>query len=112
MEARASPETVAAGFSRKGAEHATPVQALYSADDLSEQNIETEFLRLKEGSKVVRTQFGEERFAKLNAMADRMRAHFEADPGDVTDDSLAGRQLIYDMEEVLRDCFAANDNRG
>lgn len=76
------------------------------------RNIATEFFRLKEGLKVVRKQLGEERFAKLNAMADRMRAHFEADPGDVTDDSLAGRQLIYDMEEVLRDCFAANDNRG
>ena len=35
-------------------------------------------------------------------MADRMRAHFEGDPED-TDDSMAGRQLIYDMEDVLKE---------
>jgi hypothetical protein len=32
-----------------------------------------------------------------------MKAHFEADPEDKTDDSLAGRQLIYDMEDVLKE---------
>jgi hypothetical protein len=31
-----------------------------------------------------------------------MRAHFEADPEDTTDDSLAGRALIYEMEDLLR----------
>ena len=80
--------------------------------DFPGRNIDTEFFALKEGFKVVHNRLGEERFAKLNAMADRMRAHFEADPEDVTDDSMAGRQLIHDMEDVLRDCFAANDNRG
>ena len=67
------------------------------------RNIDTEFFRLKEGFKAVRKQLGEERCEKLIAMADRMRAHFEADPEDKTDDSMAGRQLIYDMEDVLKD---------
>jgi hypothetical protein len=31
-----------------------------------------------------------------------MRVHFEADPEDKTDDSLAGRQLIHEMEDLLR----------
>ena len=71
--------------------------------DFPGRNIDTEFFALKEGFKVVRRRLGEERFAKLNEMADRMRAHFEADPEDKTDDSMAGRQLIYDMEDVLKE---------
>lgn len=67
------------------------------------KNIDTEFFRLKEGFKTVRRQLGEERYEKLVAMADRMKAHFEADPEDKTDDSMAGRQLIYDMEDVLKE---------
>ena len=67
------------------------------------RNIETEFFRLKEGFRVVRRKLGEERYEKLIEMADRMRAHFEADPEDKTDDSLAGRQLICDMEDVLKE---------
>lgn len=68
-----------------------------------DRNIDTEFFALKEGLKAVRKKLGEERYEKLVAMADRMKAHFEADPEDKTDDSLAGRQLIYDMEDVLQE---------
>jgi hypothetical protein len=38
-------------------------------------------------------------------MADRMKSHFEADPEDKTEDSMAGRQLIYDMEDVLKEVW-------
>jgi len=35
-------------------------------------------------------------------MSDRMRAHFEADPENKTDDTLKGRAIIEQMEELLR----------
>lgn len=66
------------------------------------QSVETEFFRLNEGLKVVRTQLGEERYSALIALSDRMRALFEADPEDRTGDARAGRRLIYDMERILR----------
>src|SRR3546814_11715102 len=47
----------------------------------------------------------EERYEKLVAMADRMKAHFEADPEDKTDDREVGRRLLYALEEVLKDVW-------
>ena len=35
-------------------------------------------------------------------MSDWMRAHFEADPEDKTDDALKGREIIREMEDLLR----------
>ena len=35
-------------------------------------------------------------------MADRMRAHFEADPEDKTEDGAAGRKLLFEMQDILR----------
>lgn len=67
-----------------------------------ERSIDTEFFALKESFGVVRKKLGEERYATLMEMADRMRAHFEADPEDKTEDSLAGRALIHDMEDILK----------
>jgi len=34
-------------------------------------------------------------------MSDEMRAFFEADPEDKTDDSIKGRQILLDMEELI-----------
>lgn len=56
----------------------------------AEKNIETEFFKLKESLGTVCEKLGEGRYVKLIDMADRMRAPFEADPEDKTDDSLAG----------------------
>ena len=67
------------------------------------QSIETEFYRLKEGLRLVRKKLGEERYLKLDDMADRMRALFEADPEEKTGESKAGRQLIFEMEDVLNE---------
>jgi hypothetical protein len=67
-----------------------------------ERNIETEFFALNEGLKAVRKKLGEERYQALVALSDRMRAHFEADPENKTDDTLAGRRLINEMEDLLR----------
>jgi hypothetical protein len=64
-------------------------------------NIETTFSELNEGLRLIREKLGEERYLKLAEMSDRMRAHFKADPEDKTDDTLKGRAIIHEMEELL-----------
>lgn len=66
------------------------------------QTIDTEFFALTEGLKAVRKKIGEERYVQCVEMADQMRALFEADPEDVNGQSQAGRELIFDMEDVLK----------
>lgn len=70
-----------------------------------ERNIDTEFFALKGGFHVVRKQLGEERFERLMGLTDRMKAHFLADPEDKTGESEAGRKLIFEMEDVLREVW-------
>lgn len=67
-----------------------------------ERNVETTFFALNEGLKCIRKQLGEETYAALMALSDRMRAHFEADPEDKTDDTIKGRECIMEMDELLR----------
>jgi hypothetical protein len=67
-----------------------------------EQNIDTAFFSLNEGLLVVRKKLGEERYATLRAMSDKMRALFEADPDDKTGDTKAGRRLVLEMEDILK----------
>lgn len=67
-----------------------------------EENIDTNFFELNEGLKAIRLQLGEETYAKLVALSDKMRAHFEADPEDKTDDCIKGRDCIDEMIEMLR----------
>ena len=50
----------------------------------------------------MRKKIGEERYVQCMEMAGRMRALFEADPEDTNGQSQAGRELIFDMEDVLR----------
>jgi|HubBroStandDraft_5_1064220.scaffolds.fasta_scaffold411247_1 hypothetical protein len=64
-------------------------------------NIDTTFFSLNEGLLVVRKKLGEERYAALRAMSDKMRALFDADPEDKTGDAQAGRLLIQEMEGLL-----------
>lgn len=65
-------------------------------------NIDTEFLALNEGLLAVRKKFGEERYVTLRALSDKMRALFEADPEDKTGDTQAGREIIHEMEDILK----------
>ena len=65
------------------------------------QNLQTTFYELNEGLRLIRGKLGEERYLKLMEMSDRMRAHFEADPENRTDDTLKGRAIIEQMEELL-----------
>ena len=66
------------------------------------QNIDTVFNALTESLQLLREKFGENRYLKLIEMSGRMRAHFEADPEDKTDDSLKGREIIEEMEALLK----------
>ncbi|WP_446325721.1 hypothetical protein [Blastomonas sp. CACIA14H2] len=66
-----------------------------------EEDIDTNFQELNEGLKVVRRQIGDETYARLVEMSDRMRAHFEADPDDKTEDGIKGRELIDEMIDIL-----------
>jgi hypothetical protein len=65
-------------------------------------NLQTTFYELNESLRLIRERLGEERYLKLMEMSDRMRAHFEADPEDRTDDTLKGRAIIREMEDLLK----------
>ena len=67
-----------------------------------EMNIDTEFFALNEGLLAVRKKLGEERYAAMKELSDKMRALFEADPEDKTGDTQAGREIIHQMEDILR----------
>jgi hypothetical protein len=60
------------------------------------------FFGLNESLKRIRNKVGDERYQKLADMSRRMRAHFEADPEDKTDDAIKGRELIEDMRDLLK----------
>lgn len=70
---------------------------------LPRENIDTTFFSLNEGLLAIRKEVGEERYAALKAMSDKMRVLFEADPDDRTGDTRAGQMLIHEMEDILTD---------
>lgn len=65
------------------------------------QNIDSAFTGLNGGLLVVRKEIGEERYAALRTMSDRMRTLFDSDPDDTTGGAQAGRKLIGAMEDIL-----------
>ena len=67
-----------------------------------DRNVDTEFFALNEGLKTIRKKVGEENYQALVALSDKMRAHFEADPEDKTEDGIKGRDCIIEMEEILK----------
>jgi hypothetical protein len=66
------------------------------------RNIDTAFFSLNEGLLAVREELGEERYATLKAMSDKMRALFESDPEDNTGDARSGRVLVREMDDMLK----------
>ena len=70
----------------------------YFPDD----NINTVFLQLNEGLREIREKLGEGLYLKLREMSDRMRAHFEADAENRTDETLKGRAIIMEMRSLLK----------
>lgn len=67
------------------------------------RNVDTVFLQLNEGLKKIRKKIGEERYAALTALSDRMRAHFEADPEDSNGQAREGRKLVREMQAILQE---------
>jgi hypothetical protein len=67
-----------------------------------DQTLDTEFVALNDGLDVLRKKAGEEAYRALVALSGRMRAHFEADPEDKTEDGIKGRDCILEMEEILK----------
>jgi hypothetical protein len=65
------------------------------------RNIDNTFYELNEGLRLLQPKLGEDLYLKLRGMSDQMRAHFEADPEDQTDDSLKGRDIILQMMDLL-----------
>ncbi len=66
-------------------------------------SIDTEFFKLTESFALLRKKFGEDRYAKLMDLAARTKAHFAADPEDKTEDSMAGRRLLLEMEDIVNE---------
>jgi hypothetical protein len=66
------------------------------------RDLEAAFYELNEALKLMRNKLGEERFSKLAELSNRVRAHYEADPEKKTGDTLKGRELIIEMEELLK----------
>jgi hypothetical protein len=77
----------------------------FEDDYFTERNVETVFSALNQGLENLHKKLGDERYQALRALSDRMRAHFEADPEDKTEDSLAGRELILEMEDILKSTY-------
>lgn len=67
-----------------------------------DQTIDTEFLTLNEGLKLLQKRAGEERYQALVKLSGQARAYFEADPEDKTEDGIKGRDCFLEMEEILK----------
>jgi hypothetical protein len=65
-------------------------------------SLETSFYGLNESLRRLQPQLGEALYAKLTAMSDQMRAYFEADPEQTTGETRKGKDLVYDMEELIK----------
>ncbi|OYU69895.1 MAG: hypothetical protein CFE28_07725 [Alphaproteobacteria bacterium PA2] len=66
---------------------------------------ETAFSELNESLRRIQKKLGDENFAKLMEMSNRMRVHFEADPNNDNDETIKGRNIILDMEDILKSCM-------
>jgi hypothetical protein len=78
---------------------------------LPRENIDTTFFSLNEGLRAVRKALGEERYAALKDLSDRMRALFEADPDDTAGDTHNGRILINEMKDILKSAAKTPDGK-
>jgi hypothetical protein len=65
-------------------------------------NLDYVFQQLNEGLNHNRSTLGEERYHELMRMSDRIRGHFEADPENNTGETRKGRDIIYEMEDIVK----------
>jgi hypothetical protein len=66
------------------------------------RNLDYVFRQLNEGLNLNRQRLGEERYRQLLQMSDRMRALFEADPENKTGETRKGKDIIHEMEDILK----------
>ncbi len=66
------------------------------------QNLDYVFRQLAEGLSNVRRTLGEERYHQLMGMSGQIRALFEADPENKTGETRKGRDIIYEMEDIVK----------
>jgi len=67
------------------------------------RNLDYVCRQLTVGLTNIRSTIGEDRYNDLTRMAAEMRALFEADPENTTGETLQGRKLILQMEDILRE---------
>ena len=67
-----------------------------------DRSIDSVFYQLNQGLWLIQGKLGEERFRRFMEMSNQMRAYFEADPENKKDDTLKGRDLIAEMEGLLK----------
>ena len=66
------------------------------------RNLEVMFYTLNEGLLNLRVPLGEELYRKLAGMSDEIRACFEADPEGTMGETRKGKDLLYEMEDLIR----------
>ena len=66
------------------------------------RNLNYVFQQLQEGLGNIRPTLGDERFEQLTQLSDQIRLHFEADPENKTGETRKGRDIIYEMEKILK----------
>ena len=67
------------------------------------RNLDYVCRQLTVGLTNIRSTIGEDRYNDLTRMAAEMRALFEADPENKTGETLHGRKVILQMEDILRE---------
>lgn len=65
------------------------------------QNIGAVFEALNAGLAVNRPQLGEERYDRLAKLSEKIRACFEADPDNSNGEARRGKEMIYEMEDII-----------
>lgn len=66
-----------------------------------QRNICTVFSQLNRSLQVLSGILGEDHCRQLRGMSDRMRIYFDADQNERTENTMRGRELIDQMEEIL-----------
>ncbi len=67
-----------------------------------DRNVNSEFFALTEGFKTIQRKLGEDNYQRVVALAQRARAHFEADPDDTTGDTTKGLECLMEIEDILK----------
>jgi hypothetical protein len=74
----------------------------YKDYDFPYRNVQTVFYSLNAGIEGLRRKLGEERSDALLSLSQRVQRHFEADPQCTNGETMKGRELVREMEDILR----------